>query len=162
MSIKLRKISTLQENFPSESTEEYAWTPTPTTSQQSLIQTFHFSKPLCLVNLNLLAKALWCNECDLPLSLRSCIEEQSWLDSTCLKVNCPQCDDIKVILLCNEDPDDDAYHNPFSSNDVSDSQTLCGMHILGNVYQCYSGFQFFCSFKNSACSDVSWKSHQKL
>jgi hypothetical protein len=128
MSIKLKKVSTLQEKCPNGSTEESTWTLTPTTSRQPLIQAFHFSNPLCLVNLNLLAKALWCNECDLPLSLRSCVEEKSWQDSTFLKINCHQCHHIKCILLCNEDPDDDAYHDPVSSNDVS------GTHLLENLY----------------------------
>jgi hypothetical protein len=132
MSIKLRKISTLQEKGSNGPTIESAWTLlTPTTSRQPLIQTFRFSNPLCLVNLNLLAEALWCNKCDLPLSLRSCIEEKSWQESTVLKINCPQCLHTKCVLLCNEDPEDDAYHDPDGSNDVS--QPLCGKH----PYQLY-------------------------
>lgn len=136
MSIKLKKILSLQENWANgSSTVQSAWTLlTPTTSRQP-IQTFRFSNPLCLVNLNLLAEALWCNKCDLPLSLKSCLEEKSWQDSTFLKINCSHCHHPKCILLCNEDPEDDAYINPLRSDDMSDLQALCGTNRVDLYWQ---------------------------
>lgn len=129
MSVKQDKrdeFSTHRDKCPNNGSIPWASKLPPTTSRQStMLQTFRFSNPLCLVNLNLLAKALWCNNCNIPLSLLSCLEEKPWRDSTCLRIDCDQCHHTKCIVLCNENPEDDLYHDPESSNDVS--QDICGI-----------------------------------
>lgn len=52
-----------------------------------------------MIDLNLMAHSLWCVECDMPLTLRNCVSDDSTAHKTLLQVRCLNCSKIFPITL---------------------------------------------------------------
>jgi len=58
-----------------------------------------FSQPIRMVDLNVMAKRLWCDECCKALSLRDYVEDEHNLFKSVLKIKCYGCDQVKSVAL---------------------------------------------------------------
>ncbi|XP_065341270.1 zinc finger protein 62 homolog [Cloeon dipterum] len=89
-------------------------------SQQSLLsQRHYFTNSVCLVNLNHLSDALWCNSCSVPLSLRHCTQEKPFRNSYVLKIKCWRCQNLNDVFLFADTVD----VKPSSHDDFPASET---------------------------------------
>jgi len=64
-----------------------------------------YNPTLRLVDLNLLAKILWCQQCCLPLSLRKAVLDKYNMYKSELHIKCLGCSEVKVVPLTLLGPD---------------------------------------------------------
>jgi len=98
----------------------------------------YYSQPIRMVDLNVMAKCLWCNECNKALSLRDCVEDEHNLFMSVLKIKCLGCKQVKrlALSLLGTDGNCEAYQKtistrPFNFNVLKEVCLEFGKKVAG-------------------------------
>ncbi|XP_065337532.1 uncharacterized protein LOC135937994 [Cloeon dipterum] len=89
---------------------------------------YQFNPNFRLVDLNLMAKKLWCEPCSEPLSLRNCVEDKQRLYNSEIRVKCHKCSETVEFPLTWLSPTGSlsAYRRPGNMNNTSQRNRKLG------------------------------------